>query len=280
LTSAIPGILPHFADDEKVELARICSAYGALEQDGVAVTRRPMRSNHTASRQSIVGGGSGIPRPGEITLSHLGVLFLEEIAEFPTSKIEALRQPIEAGEIVVSGAGATLQFPCRFTLVAAMNPCPCGYFGSDLCRCKDIDVKKYQKKLSGPILDRIDLQVEMERLTTDERFAATEVELSHRLRHKIEKAREIQRGRFCGKSIPYNAAIPGGAVLDFCDLSAEAMTCYREVIDKNTLTTRSMDRLAKVARTIAGLEGCTPVLPQHVGTASTFVVGGILRNQF
>ncbi|MGO9596579.1 MAG: YifB family Mg chelatase-like AAA ATPase [Isosphaeraceae bacterium] len=281
LASAIPGILPRLTDEEKVELTRIYSAYGALEQDGVAVTRRPMRSvHHTASRQSIVGGGSRIPRPGEITLSHLGVLFLDEIAEFPTSTIEALRQPIESGEIVVSRVGATLSFPCRFTLVAAMNPCPCGYFGSDLCRCKDTDVRKYQKKLSGPILDRIDLQVEMERLTTEERFKAPEEELSQRLRQKIEKAREMQRSRFSGKEIPYNAAIPGGSVLDYCGLSTEAMSHYREIIDKNTLTTRSMDRLAKVARTIADLDGSSPVLPQHVNTASTFVVGGLLRDQF
>jgi len=171
LASAIPGILPRLTDPEKVELTRIYSAYGALEQDGVAVTRRPMRSvHHSASRQSIIGGGNRIPRPGEITLAHLGVLFLDEIAEFPASTIEAMRQPIESGEIVISRVGATLNFPCRFTLVAAMNPCPCGYFGSDMCRCKDTDVKKYQKKLSGPILDRIDLQVEMDRLSTEERL--------------------------------------------------------------------------------------------------------------
>ena len=131
LASAIPGILPRLSDEEKVELTRIYSAYGALDQDGCAVTRRPMRSvHHTASRQSIIGGGSRIPRPGEITLAHLGVLFLDEIAEFPGSTIDAMRQPIENGEIVVSRVGATLAFPCRFTLVAAMNPCPCGYRSS------------------------------------------------------------------------------------------------------------------------------------------------------
>ena len=281
LASAIPGILPRLTDEEKVELTRIYSAYGALEQDGVAVTRRPMRSvHHTASRQSIVGGGSRIPRPGEITLSHLGILFLDEIAEFPASTIDALRQPIESGEIVVSRVGATLRFPCRFTLVAAMNPCPCGYFGSDMCRCKDADVKKYQKKLSGPILDRIDLQVEMERLSTEERFARAEEDLSQRLRMKIETARERQIQRFSGQAIPFNAAIPAGSVLDYCELNPKAMSRYREIIDKNTLTTRSMDRLAKVARTIADLEASPTVLPQHVSKASSYVVGGLLREQF
>ncbi len=178
-----------------------------------------MRSvHHTASRQSIVGGGARIPRPGEITLAHLGVLFLDEIAELPASTIDALRQPIENGAIVVSRVGATLTFPCRFTLVAAMNPCSCGYFGSDVCCCKENDVKKYQKKLSGPILDRIDLQVETERLTTEERFAPTEGELSPQLRNKIEKARQRQIQRFAGKDIPFNAAIPGGMVLDHCSI--------------------------------------------------------------
>jgi magnesium chelatase family protein len=281
LASAIPGILPRLGDGEKVELTRIYSAYGALERDGFAVTRRPMRSvHHTASRQSIVGGGTRIPRPGEITLAHLGVLFLDEIAEFPASTIDALRQPIENGEIVVSRVGATLTFPCRFTLVAAMNPCPCGYFGSDMCRCKDVDVKKYQKKLSGPILDRIDLQVEMERLSTEDRFAATEQDLTPRFRASIEAARERQIQRYAGRSIPFNAAIPGGSVMDFCNFGPEAVAAYKEIIDQNTLTTRSMDRLAKVARTVADLEGATQIQPSHVRKASSYVVGGLLRDQF
>ena len=281
LASAIPGILPRLTDPEKVELTRIYSAYGALEQDGVAVTRRPMRSvHHSASRQSIIGGGNRIPRPGEITLAHLGVLFLDEIAEFPASTIEAMRQPIESGEIVISRVGATLNFPCRFTLVAAMNPCPCGYFGSDMCRCKDTDVKKYQKKLSGPILDRIDLQVEMDRLSTEERFAPIEEDLSAQLRMKVERARDRQIARFAGKGIPYNAAIPGGAVLDHCEFSSEAMSCFKETIENNTLSTRSMDRLAKVARTIADLEGNDKVQPAHIRKATTFVVGGVLRESF
>jgi magnesium chelatase family protein len=281
LASAIPGILPRLTDPEKVELTRIYSAYGALEQDGVAVTRRPMRSvHHSASRQSIIGGGNRIPRPGEITLAHLGVLFLDEIAEFPASTIEAMRQPIESGEIVISRVGATLNFPCRFTLVAAMNPCPCGYFGSDMCRCKDTDVKKYQKKLSGPILDRIDLQVEMDRLSTEERFAPIEEDVSVRLRMKVERARDRQIARFAGKGIPYNAAIPGGTVLDYCEFSSEAMSCFKKTIENNTLSTRSMDRLAKVARTIADLDGIEKVQETHIQKATTFVVGGVLRESF
>ena len=191
LASAIPGILPPLLNGEKVDLTRIYSACGELGHDGVAVTRRPFRSvHHTASKQSLVGGGSKVPRPGEVTLAHLGVLFLDEIAEFSVSTLDALRQPIEAGEVSISRVGATITYPCRFTLVAAMNPCPCGYYGTEACRCKPADIERYQKKISGPILDRIDLQVELERLSTDDRFADTEEEVSPRLRAVVATARE------------------------------------------------------------------------------------------
>ena len=162
LASAMPGILPRLTTPEKVQLTKIYSAYGALDHDGEAVTRRPFRAiHHTASKQSLVGGGTGIPKPGEITLAHLGVLFLDEIAEFSRATLETLRQPLESGEVIISRVQATITYPCRVTLVAAMNPCPCGYYGSELCKCKDRDVAAYQKKLSGPLLDRIDLQVEL-----------------------------------------------------------------------------------------------------------------------
>jgi magnesium chelatase family protein len=281
MASAIPGILPRLSDAEKVELTRIYSAFGALERDGIAVTRRPMRPiHHTASKQSLIGGGSRIPRPGEITLAHLGVLFLDEIAEFASSTLEALRQPIEAGEIVISRVGASLSFPCRFTLVAAMNPCPCGYFGTEMCRCKDLEVKKYQRKLSGPILDRIDLQVEMDRLTTEERFAEAEPDLSPRLRAAVERARQRQVERFAGTGIPFNAAIPGGRVFEYCGMTEEARGRFKATVDGNSLSTRSMDRLAKVARTIADLGDSERVQPTHIDKASSFVVGGILRESF
>ncbi|MSR60617.1 MAG: ATP-binding protein [Planctomycetaceae bacterium] len=282
LASAIPGILPRLSDAEKVILTRIYSACGALEQDGMAVMRRPMRSvHHTASQQSVIGGGSNIPRPGEITLAHLGVLFLDEIAEFSRATLESLRQPIETGEVNISRVKASLTFPSRFTLVAAMNPCPCGFYGTEQCRCKQTDVDKYQRKLNGPILDRIDLQVEMERLSLDERFeAAPEEELSPRMRAKVEKARERQLARFAGTDIPYNAAIPGGYVLDHCRFSADALQHYKNQIENSRLSTRAMDRLAKVARTIADLDKSDQVKPEHVSGAAEFVVGGMLRDAF
>lgn len=281
LASAIPGILPRLSDEEKVQLTRIYSAYGALERDGVAVTRRPMRNvHHTASRQSLVGGGSPIPRPGEITLAHLGILFLDEIAEFSTATLEALRQPIESGEIVISRVGATLAYPSRFTLVAAMNPCPCGYFGTDGCSCSESAVKKYQKKLSGPILDRIDLQVELKRLTTEERFAPNDAGASPRLRAQVERARARQERRFAGQGIAFNAAIPGGRIMELCEFSTDGLSRFRSAVDTNALSTRSMDRLAKVARTIADLEDRDQIKEPDIVRAERFVVGGMLRNQF
>ena len=282
LASAIPGILPRLSNDEKVALTRIYSACGQLEQDGIAVTRRPFRVvHHSASQQSVIGGGSRIPRPGEATLAHFGVLFLDELAEFSRSTLESLRQPIESGEVHISRVGASLTFPCRFTLVAAMNPCPCGYFGSNQCRCSDAAVNKYQKKISGPILDRIDLKVEMRKLSTDERFAkVSEMEESPKLRLKVDAARNRQLQRFSGKDIPCNAAIPGGHVTDFCGFSTDGMSRYRGVVDSNRITTRSMDRLAKVSRTIADLEASDQVEPKHVDRAALFVLGGVLQQEF
>jgi len=281
LAGAIPGILPRLTNEEKVHLTRIYSACGELERDGVAVTRRPYRSvHHTASRQAIIGGGSGVPSPGEVTLAHLGVLFLDELAEFSSTTLDTLRQPIEAGEVVVSRVSATLTFPCRFTLVAAMNPCPCGYFGSELCRCTDNEVGKYQKKISGPILDRIDLQVDMKRLTTEERFSKANGTPSKELRKHVEKARERQNARFEGKGIPHNAAIPGGHLADYCAFSTEGLARFRSIVDETTLTTRSTDRLAKVARTIADLDLSDDIKPSHIEEAAEFVTGGLLRSTF
>jgi magnesium chelatase family protein len=281
LASALPGILPRLTDEEKVQLTKIYSAYGALDRDGLAVTRRPMRAiHHTASKQALIGGGSGIPRPGEITMAHFGVLFLDEIAEFSQSTLEALRQPLEAGEVSISRVGATLTYPCRFTLVAAMNPCPCGYHGTEKCQCREADVRKYQKKISGPILDRIDLQVEMTRLSTEERFAETEADVSPRIRERVEAARATQTKRFQGTNIPFNAAIPGGRVREFCNFSDAGLGKYKEVVAGNILSTRSTDRLAKVARTVADLVNSEQVAPPHVVKARKYVVGGVLREGF
>ena len=241
------------------------------------VTRRPMRSvHHSASQPSVIGGGSAVIKPGEITLAHLGILFLDEIAEFRRGTLEALRQPIETGEVTISRAKGSVTYPCRFTLVAAMNPCPCGFFGSDRCGCSRADVEKYQRKLSGPILDRIDLKVDLERLSFDERFAECESDVSPKLRKKVERARQRQALRFTGTDVPFNAAIPGGHVRELCEFSAAGLQAYRTAADTSRLSTRSVDRLAKVARTIADLEDADMIEPPHVEEALSFLMGGLL----
>ena len=281
IAKALPGILPRLSPEEKVELTRIYSATGKLKNDGMAVTRRPLRSvHHGTSMSALIGGGSRVPNPGEVTLAHLGVLFLDELPEFSRSTLEALRQPLEDAQVSISRVDASLSFPCDFTLLAAMNPCPCGFFPSERCDCSESKVKKYQEKISGPLCDRIDLQVELRSLTTEERFAKAEENQSKKIRAKVESARKRQHERFAGESIPFNAAIPGGHIEDYCAFSSDGFEEFKKTIDRDALTTRNMDRLAKVARTVADLSKSSEIDRDHVSEASTFVIGGVLRDGF
>jgi len=278
LASAIPGILPGLTNYEKAELTRIYSACGKLDHDAMAVTRRPMRTiNSTASAQAIVGGGTGIPRPGEITLAHLGVLFMDEFPEFTRAALESLRNPMESGIVRISRSEASLEFPARFTLIAAMNPCPCGHYKYGNCKCRESDIQKYQKRISGPILDRIDLQVEMTKLSMDDRFIDVEPNQTARFKTIVQNARTRQQNRFSGTSIPFNAAIPGGAVREYCLFSESGFEYYKSIVAANSISTRSMDRLAKVARTIADIASSNTVETEHIDKAASYVIGGILR---
>ncbi len=281
LANSVVGILPRMSNADIIEVTKIFSACGELPSDGMVVHRRPFRRiHHSATLPSLVGGGSGIAKPGEITRAHLGVLFLDELPEFSASTLEALRQPIEDGVIRISRVNASVEYPSRFTLIAAMNPCPCGYFGDARCRCTERDVKKYQGKISGPILDRLDLKVEMEALTTQERFEEQSEDLSAEYRKRVAIARHRQDARFEGSSIPYNAAIPGGRVQELCTFSDSGFSHYKKLVDENAITTRSMDRLAKVARTVADLYNSEQIEPQHLDKAASYVMPGLLRIVF
>jgi len=278
IAAAMTTILPKLSKAEQVELTRIYSAAGELTEDGMVVAHRPMRCVHpSATKVAIVGGGSGVPSPGEITKAHLGILFLDEIAEFASGALDQLRQPLESGVIQISRAVGTFVFPARFTLVAAMNPCPCGWWPSDRCSCAENKRKKYQKTISGPLLDRIDLQVDVERLSSEDRFSDEKPESSSAMRLKVEKVRAIQQERYKGTQIPFNAAMPGGHIRDYCNFEDSAFGTYKAIVDSNTFSTRSMDRLAKVARTIADLADKKQIESNHVEHAASYLTKGILR---
>ncbi|WP_197137485.1 YifB family Mg chelatase-like AAA ATPase [Crateriforma conspicua] len=273
LASAIPGILPKLRESEMVELTRIYSAVGQLGDDGNAVTRRPIRNvHHSVSMPALIGGGSGVPRPGEITLAHRGVLFLDELPEFSRRSLESLRQPLESGVVQITRVHASLEFPSEFTLVAAMNPCPCGYAGSERCTCEPKEIDKYQQKISGPLLDRIDMQVAMRPLTTDERFAPTKSGESKRIRSHVQAARDLQAERFADTDISCNAAIPGGAVADYCEFDGEGFDEYKCVLGRSNVTTRTADRLARVARTIADLASHNRIAASDVTEAECLML--------
>jgi magnesium chelatase family protein len=303
LASALAGILPPLSNAEKIELTKLYSAKGLLAEDGMIVGRRPFRSvHHTASKESLIGGGSGIPAPGEITLAHHGILFLDELPEFSRATIESLRQPLEAGCVTVSRVDASLTFPSRFTLVAAMNPCPCGFHGQFLCadclcvlddsksacprcgklnvrhrcECKPAKVQNYRKTISGPILDRIDLHVELKALSVEEKFSQEKGISSKEIRQKVESARGLQHQRFGEEKIACNAAIPGGEILKWCVFSDKALQAYKETIAQGLYTTRATDRMAKVARTIADLDGSEKVEEPHIYEAAEFLSGSPL----
>ena len=279
IASAMPGILPRLTDAEKVELTRIYSACGKLDRDAwpsrvarceMCTIQLPNPHWWRWQRHSFAGRNHLGTPGGAVPGRTCGVR--------PLHARGHARQPLETGRITVSRASASIDYPCQFTLVAAMNPCPCGFAGTDRCRCSDSEVRKYQAKISGPLLDRIDLQVQLESLSTEERFADTIVGESERIRAKVERARERQRERFKDSGIPFIDAIPGGSVRNACNFSADGFEAYKRQIEQSQLSTRSIDRLAKVSRTIADLVGSDSIEPPHVDKAAGFVQGSRFFN--
>lgn len=271
LANAIAGILPPLSNAEKVELTRIWAAAGALEADNQAVTTRPFRVvHHTATKQAVVGGGSDEIMPGEVTLAHLGVLFLDELAEFRSDTLEALRQPMEDGCVRISRVSKKVELPCRFSLVAAMNPCSCGHYGSDRCSCTDASVAKYQGKISGPLMDRIDLVVEMQPVPIAARKASG-AESTEQVRRRVERAMRRQRQRLADTPYSSNADIPGPHVFELCRFDSAAVAEWQRMAESEKLSQRMADRSAKVARTIADLDDSDTVTTDHVKEAMSYV---------
>lgn len=266
LAKAMASILPKLTLKEALEVTKIFSISGNLSKKDPLVTQRPFRSpHHSASAVSLVGGGT-YPKPGEISLSHRGVLFLDEFAEFPKNVMENLRQPLEDGVVTVSRAKGTLNFPARFTLVAAMNPCPCGNATDPekMCSCSASQVVKYQKKISGPILDRIDLQIEVPRLKFEKLQSDFQGETSEEIRKRIEKARKIQKNRFKDVDSVTNSEMTSNQIKDFCLLDKKSVALLKNAVSTLGLSARSYYRLIKIARTIADLAEEKNILPEHI----------------
>ena len=269
LAKTIPSILPILTRDEALEVSKIFSIAGLLDQDQSLITTRPFRNpHHSASSVSIVGGGSW-PRPGEISLAHRGVLFMDEFPEFPRHVLETLRQPLEDGTITVARAAGTFTFPTKFMLIAAMNPCPCGYATDPdkQCTCTPTRVVKYRKKISGPLLDRIDIWIEVPKVKTNKLLEPGVAEPSETIQQRVQAARNIQLDRFQNQTIFTNNEMPLPLLEQFCKLDQEGNKLIRHAINSKHLSARAYTRVLKISRTIADLEGQEQITPNHLSEA-------------
>lgn len=273
LAKAFPSILPNLTTKEAIELTKIYSIAGLIDNSKPLITKRPFRSpHHSASAVGIIGGG-GNPRPGEITLAHRGVLFLDEMVEFPRGVLEVLRQPLEDGEVTISRATKSSKFPANFILLGAMNPCPCGFYGDSKkrCECSDFQIKRYRSKLSGPLLDRIDIQINVPRLTEDELMKIEpDKETSKEVKARVVKAREIQIERYKNTKILTNSELTPKLINKFCALDDASKEILKNAINKFNLSGRAYDRILKISRTIADLENSENILTSHIAQALQF----------
>ncbi len=272
LAHRIPTILPPLTDAEALETSKIHSVCGLLKRDAGLMRTRPFRApHHTISDAGLMGGGSNIS-PGEISLSHNGVLFLDELPEFRRQTLETLRQPLEAGEIIISRASGTMAFPARFMLVAAMNPCPCGYQGDRRhpCKCSPAQVEKYRKKISGPLLDRFDIILEVPAVEPARLVAAPDGESSEAIRNRIKAARKLQTERYAGTRFRTNADVSGKILQEHCRPTPETLGILTMAIEQLGLSARAHDRILKVARTIADLAKSQVITEAHLYEAIQF----------
>lgn len=269
LAKRLPSILPEMNFDEAIETTKIHSVAGLLPNNAALITNRPFRSpHHTVSSVALTGGGI-VPKPGEISLANSGVLFLDELPEFPRSVIEALRAPLEDGVVTVSRASGRATYPCTFTLVAAMNPCPCGYFGHPHknCTCSPQAITRYLDKISGPMLDRLDIHIEVPPVEFNELTSRGNEESSAEIRKRVNKAREIQTKRYEGTGISCNARLTPSMLEKYCVMTEGATKILKNAFEKLGLSARGYDRILKLARTIADLDGAEIIDIKHINTA-------------
>ena len=270
LAKRLPSILPDMTLAESLETSKVYSVAGLLDNKTPMLLSRPFRSpHHTVSTAGMAGGGSGHPKPGEISLAHNGVLFLDELPEFKRDTVEVLRQPLEDGVVTVSRIAGTFTYPSQFMLVGAMNPCKCGYYGhpSGRCNCTEQSVRAYRKRISGPMLDRIDLHVQVNSVSYEQLRERKPAESSEVIRQRVNRAREIQQKRYAGTGIHCNAQLEPGMMRECCPLSEGAQALMAGAFDALGLSARAHDRILKVARTIADLAGEACISELHVAEA-------------
>ncbi len=269
LAKRLPSILPDLTQTEALQITKIHSVAGTLPSGLGLVRERPFRApHHNISPQGLAGGGV-VPRPGEISLAHGGVLFLDELPEFSRQAMECLRQPLEDGKVTISRVSGTLTYPSDCMLVAAMNPCPCGYFGhpTRACTCNAAAAGRYMHKISGPLLDRIDLHIEVPPVEFDHLAATEKAESSASIKERVNRARAVQRARFADTGIMCNAAIPTALLKELCPMTDMAKTILKNAFERLGLSARAYDRLLKVARTIADLDGSEVIDTAHIAEA-------------
>ncbi len=265
IAKRIPTILPDLSFEESLEITKIHSIAGKLSEKRPIINKRPFRCpHHTISPASLVGGGK-YPKPGEISLSHYGVLFLDELPEFNRNTLEVLRGPLEDGEVTIGRVAQISTYPCKFMLVASMNPCPCGFYGSNKeCTCTEESIKKYLGKISGPLLDRIDIQVEVNPIKYENLDSNIKEENSETIKQRVNKARNIQKNRYKNLGIYSNSELTPKLIEEFCCLDKSGKDILKKSFQKLGLSARAYNRILKVARTIADLDESKYILNSHL----------------
>ena len=269
LSKAFMSILPPLTQKECIELTKIYSIAGLLDRKHPLITKRPFRSpHHSASSVGIIGGGSN-PKPGEITLAHRGVLFLDEMVEFPRTTLEVLRQPLEDNIVTISRAQTSVQYPANFILIGAMNPCPCGFLGDARknCTCSEFQINRYKSRLSGPLLDRIDIQIKVQRLSDDELLNSKTAENSESIRKRVIKARELQLERYKNDNILTNSELTPKLIKKYCKIDDKTKQFLKNAINQFNLSARAYDRILKISRTIADLQNDENIQMKHIASA-------------
>lgn len=269
LAKCVPTIMPEMTFEEAIEVTKIHSVAGILDSDVGIVTTRPFRTpHHTTTVPALVGGGAKA-KPGEVSLANHGVLFLDEMPEYSRRALETLRQPLEDRKVTVSRVQQTTEYPANFMLIASMNPCPCGNYGSknQICRCTPAQIHNYVSKLSGPLMDRIDLQIEVDNISYDELRTKQSGESSAEIKKRINRVRALQRERFANDGISTNAEMGSKELAKYCQIDENCERLLKKAFEKLNLSARGTTRILKVARTIADIEGSENILPAHIAEA-------------